>query len=666
MKNIIMLILAFFNFNIIYSQPYYLNVYDVQNGTLGNQIQYYNTSTASLGNTNSSSGILIDNFSSDFTSRDFFPLDIVNDPNAYPWRTSVKFNDASGFLIDPYFMITAGHNIDFQSGYWETLPIFAGYDAGSNWSDQPYQYAYAEYFYRPVDFSSNSGTDFAIIKLDRPIGALVGWNGFGYNNDDAFFTEQNNVFYNPGFPNQYPFNSNFLFNWKGFLDNAQTESIWSYRDGYTGFSGSPAYTILNNNFIAYGILTTTGIKFNRITPYKFDAINKAISLHTPSQLDLIPLWTKVSPRYITSGNALQKINFVLHNYSSQAVRFSNITVNVYLSTDNIITASDELLTTFNYTDGFSAKGSVFKEETVSLPVINKPAGDYYIGLMISGDNSLINNNTTKSLDVAKITVSSQNYVTMKGTVSSLYSNNGLCNFVLDGFPYPTRTDFKGYYETQVPYGWSGSFTPYKDGDHNFQVMWYSNVTQTVTNKFQAAKEKLTISGYVYDIDDTPLPGVLMKGFPGNNYTDDKGYYSVNVYYNWSGVIRPTFSNFFFTPHYHSNMTTSEQLNYIRTSDENEDNKFVTINIPKEFKLSQNYPNPFNPVTNIKYNIPKDVMVSIKVYDITGREISKLVNEYKKAGYYNVTFNGGNLASGIYYYRIQAGDFVQIKKMVLIK
>jgi hypothetical protein len=93
----------------------------------------------------------------------------------------------------------------------------------------------------------------------------------------------------------------------------------------------------------------------------------------------------------------------------------------------------------------------------------------------------------------------------------------------------------------------------------------------------------------------------------------------------------------------------------------------SINLaPKEFILNQNYPNPFNPVTNIKYDLPKDVFVSIKVYDLLGREIKTLVNEFKNAGSYLVSFNGSEFASGIYFYRIQAGSFIQVKRMVLIK
>jgi hypothetical protein len=89
-------------------------------------------------------------------------------------------------------------------------------------------------------------------------------------------------------------------------------------------------------------------------------------------------------------------------------------------------------------------------------------------------------------------------------------------------------------------------------------------------------------------------------------------------------------------------------------------------VPEGYELFQNYPNPFNPSTTIEYSISKESRVSIIVYDITGREIETLVNEVKRAGYYTVQFNASRLSSGIYFYRITSGDFVQTKKMVLIK
>jgi ligand-binding sensor domain-containing protein len=88
--------------------------------------------------------------------------------------------------------------------------------------------------------------------------------------------------------------------------------------------------------------------------------------------------------------------------------------------------------------------------------------------------------------------------------------------------------------------------------------------------------------------------------------------------------------------------------------------------PKVFLLSQNYPNPFNPSTAINYQIPEESLVQIKVYDVMGREIKELVNEQKKAGFYRINFDGSNLSSGMYLYRIDAGKFSSVRKMLLVK
>ena len=93
---------------------------------------------------------------------------------------------------------------------------------------------------------------------------------------------------------------------------------------------------------------------------------------------------------------------------------------------------------------------------------------------------------------------------------------------------------------------------------------------------------------------------------------------------------------------------------------------VSGQIPDKFNLYQNYPNPFNPSTNIKFDIPKNENVNITLFDVLGREVLTLINEYKKAGEYIVVFDGSNLSSGTYFYRIAAGGFVDTKKMVLIK
>lgn len=88
--------------------------------------------------------------------------------------------------------------------------------------------------------------------------------------------------------------------------------------------------------------------------------------------------------------------------------------------------------------------------------------------------------------------------------------------------------------------------------------------------------------------------------------------------------------------------------------------------PSSFSLEQNYPNPFNPVTFIKYRVPEASFVTIKVYDLIGREVAILVNEIKNPGSYQVTFDSENLASGVYFYKMIAGDFSSVKKMNLLK
>ena len=89
-------------------------------------------------------------------------------------------------------------------------------------------------------------------------------------------------------------------------------------------------------------------------------------------------------------------------------------------------------------------------------------------------------------------------------------------------------------------------------------------------------------------------------------------------------------------------------------------------IPQGFRLFQNYPNPFNPSTNIKYNLPKEGIVSLKVYNVLGKEVKTLVYEFENAGTYNISFNASDLPSGIYFYRLISGNFTQVKKLILLK
>jgi hypothetical protein len=95
-------------------------------------------------------------------------------------------------------------------------------------------------------------------------------------------------------------------------------------------------------------------------------------------------------------------------------------------------------------------------------------------------------------------------------------------------------------------------------------------------------------------------------------------------------------------------------------------KFADNSLPRDFGLEQNYPNPFNPTTVIKYQIPYDGYITLKVYDILGKEVVTLVNDYVTAGYYSYNFNASNLPSGVYFYSLNSGKLKITKKMILVK
>ncbi len=93
---------------------------------------------------------------------------------------------------------------------------------------------------------------------------------------------------------------------------------------------------------------------------------------------------------------------------------------------------------------------------------------------------------------------------------------------------------------------------------------------------------------------------------------------------------------------------------------------IPSSVPKEFRLQQNYPNPFNPTTTIEFALPKQSNVTLKLFDILGREVATLVDDELESGVHKINFDGKDLASGIYFYRIHAEGFLKTKKLMLLK
>jgi hypothetical protein len=164
--------------------------------------------------------------------------------------------------------------------------------------------------------------------------------------------------------------------------------------------------------------------------------------------------------------------------------------------------------------------------------------------------------------------------------------------------------------------------------------------------------------YVYDFGTSAWTSQIFTG---------RGTYSVSNYFNAvaATILANNKVRVYISGGSLSTVTTSKMFVLADqcsvTGDPNNNSQ-----IPNEYKLEQNYPNPFNPVTKINYEIPKQGFVTLKVYDIMGREVQTLVNETKQAGTYSIDFNGMQLTSGVYFYKLETAGFSDMKKMMLIK
>ena len=145
----------------------------------------------------------------------------------------------------------------------------------------------------------------------------------------------------------------------------------------------------------------------------------------------------------------------------------------------------------------------------------------------------------------------------------------------------------------------------------------------------------------------------------NNYTDENLEWNQEYFYRVSAFVG------YWTDH--SNIT-SVILGSLGISDSASSKNSI---IPVDYSLHQNYPNPFNPVTTLRYDLPENGLVNITIYDMLGNEINKLVNEVQNSGYKSIHWNATNnqgqtVSAGVYLYTIEAGDFMQTKKMILLK
>jgi len=226
---------------------------------------------------------------------------------------------------------------------------------------------------------------------------------------------------------------------------------------------------------------------------------------------------------------------------------------------------------------------------------------------------------------------------------------------------------------QIPSGLLNNFTPYywrvrarnNSGISNFSSPWSFRTSGTPPQEIMSLEEVVELYNVIYSLNPAQI-NILLQRLNNalNNYTWGHIFLAnLNLQLFKLRVYILMFSNFI------SN-SDAERLIYntnkIITLINGDSPALEEISIPNAFELKQNYPNPFNPSTTIEYTIPENSRVSLKVYDILGKEVADLVDKEQNSGTYIVIWDAKSASSGIYFYRITAGNYTDTKRMVLKK
>ncbi len=174
----------------------------------------------------------------------------------------------------------------------------------------------------------------------------------------------------------------------------------------------------------------------------------------------------------------------------------------------------------------------------------------------------------------------------------------------------------------------------------------------------------------------PSDGLVFL-FKLENYDDNQIFYEVNAttttYNEWeelsfdfSGAPSDTYQRIVVLPDFGAETQDYWYFDDIRLTDGDDTEVVLSASVVKSYYLAQNYPNPFNPTTTIAFAVPKSCRVTLKLYDALGREVAMLVDEKKQAGEYSVLLDAAGLTSGVYFYKLQAGEFRQYRKLLLLK
>lgn len=319
----------------------------------------------------------------------------------------------SATLIDPKHAITAGHCIYFHddsngntyNDWVESVRVVPAYNNGA----EPYGSAFGSQLHSWTGWTvdGNHDHDIGIIDLNRPVGALTGWRGYGWFGSCGSFTSGS--WEHNGYPSASPYNGQFMYRNTGDFDSCEEIlGTWTGNEvrfnnqSWGGQSGSGAVrddvvrAVLSNGTSSY----TDDI---RITDGKYGNIGTWISQDTPSSVDFVAMDVNSAPLGIYAGSGLSTLNFLVHNYSSVAWS-GTVGFDVYLSTNDIISTADTKISTQSFSWSFTSKSSVRVNAALpAIPASTSP-GSYYVGVIITNSDYSSGNNDSSGDDASPISV----------------------------------------------------------------------------------------------------------------------------------------------------------------------------------------------------------------------------------------------------------------------
>ena len=631
-----------------------------------------------------------------FENRPMWTVRVSNSPNAPTGRPEAWFHS----LIHAREPMSMEQNIYFM--YW----LFENYNIDPL---ATYILRYRELYFTPVfnpdgyewnrTTNPNGGGMWRISRkpctggigadLNRNFGVYAFWNWSGGGSSTVCGSET--------FRGNLPFDQNETQNALNFVNSRSFKGVLSYHTygnyfirpwGYTGaptpdeniFQNFSADMALQNHYTLGRSLQTVGYTVRGVTDdwYYNDSGHSSIVAMTPEvgsssdgfwppQSRILPLaqstvWSNIYFTLSCGGyvapveTRLNKISYGQGEPGSLKVNFKNKGL---LPSQNVkieLVSQSPYINITSAVFSYSTVASFYQDSlTLNFNVLNNAPVNNGLPVLLR-----IKQNDTSVVHLQKL------YVCIGNGVTTLADSaeNGSGNWTFSGGWGITNTQ---------SYSPPNSFTDSPTGNYGSP----NTRTMTLSLPINASNNPVTILSYYYRHDIEPLDNAYIEvsSNNGTNWSSVKYYYGQQLSWKQEVLDISDLVNSSSSMRIRFSLITNRSLgadgiylDNIKIQNYQDVLTGVSGNsqLPGTFALGQNYPNPFNPSTVIKYQLPKGSLVKITIYDVLGKKVATLINEKKNAGYHQVEFNASGLASGLYLYKIEAGSFTDVKKMMLIK